>query len=362
VMDWRRQVTQERFTPLDRWIKSHGKDGIIYLTESGAKRSDDVIARTRADLTLQRLRQLETMGLATRESVYSFHLTENWTQILQRQGERGDIIKTIHRTLAEQNISHRAGQVDISTAAPETPIVGRLIGRGLADELKDRHYVIIDGLDGRIHYRDIARQNINERLGRNPMVSLSKDRNNQARLTLLSNWDLDAQVNAQGATWLDKKLLEKTAPQSTGTDPEIIALTDEYKGGFAREVAAALAKRKAWLIDQGLAQVFEEQFTPNQNLLGTLRQRDLQRAAQLLGSDMQMDVDIAGKSAAITGRYIRRLDLASGSFAVIDRGQTLAIAPWSPALEKWRGQRVSGVSMGTAMNWKLAKDIGLGIG
>jgi hypothetical protein len=33
-----------------------------------------------------------------------------------------------------------------------TPIAGRIAAKGLADELNDRRYLIVDGIDGRAHY------------------------------------------------------------------------------------------------------------------------------------------------------------------------------------------------------------------
>lgn len=32
------------------------------------------------------------------------------------------------------------------------PVVGRLVGRGLDDELKGSAYAIVDGVDGRVHH------------------------------------------------------------------------------------------------------------------------------------------------------------------------------------------------------------------
>jgi hypothetical protein len=43
-------------------------------------------------------------------------------------------------------------------AAPDArPLVGRVLARGLADEHADRHYLIVDGVDGRSHYVAIGR-------------------------------------------------------------------------------------------------------------------------------------------------------------------------------------------------------------
>ena len=43
------------------------------------------------------------------------------------------------------------------TAPDARPLVGRLVARGLSDELKDRHYLVVDGTNGRAHYVEIGR-------------------------------------------------------------------------------------------------------------------------------------------------------------------------------------------------------------
>jgi len=40
---------------------------------------------------------------------------------------------------------------------PARAIVGRIIERGLSDEINDRHYLIVEATDGRSHYVDIGR-------------------------------------------------------------------------------------------------------------------------------------------------------------------------------------------------------------
>ena len=53
----------------------------------------------------------------------------------------------------------------------QAPIVGRVTGRGLADELAERRYLIVDGIDGYSHYVDIG--TIDERVPAGSIVSLS---------------------------------------------------------------------------------------------------------------------------------------------------------------------------------------------
>ena len=36
-------------------------------------------------------------------------------------------------------------------------VLGKVAALGLTDEINDRHYVVVDGVDGRVHYADIGR-------------------------------------------------------------------------------------------------------------------------------------------------------------------------------------------------------------
>jgi hypothetical protein len=93
---------------------------------------------------------------------------------LRRMGERGDIIKTMHRDLTAAGI-HRAAadHVIFDGQAGAAPVIGRLVAEGVSDELHDRRYVIVDGIDGRTHYIDLGvRQVTSEPLIRNTIVEV----------------------------------------------------------------------------------------------------------------------------------------------------------------------------------------------
>ncbi|WP_271566301.1 DUF3363 domain-containing protein [Bradyrhizobium sp. CCBAU 11386] len=82
---------------------------------------------------------------------------------LRRMGERGDIIKTMHREMAATGVSRAAG--DYTIFDPERHgqrLVGRVVGEGFADELTERRYVVIDGVDGRTHYAEVGALGANE--------------------------------------------------------------------------------------------------------------------------------------------------------------------------------------------------------
>ena len=55
-----------------------------------------------------------------------------------------------------QGLARAATDYVIADPATMKPIVGRVVERGLSDELHDRHYLIMDATDGRSHYVDIG--------------------------------------------------------------------------------------------------------------------------------------------------------------------------------------------------------------
>jgi type IV secretory pathway VirD2 relaxase len=149
----RLQVEQHRLTDLDRSLRREADaDGLV---RSGSASADAVSQSLRAG----RLQKLAKLGLTEEVAPDHWKLAEDFEATLRRMGERGDIIKTMHREMAAQKVARNAGDYAIyDPADPEAKrIVGRVIARGLSDEDKDRHFVIVDSVDGRTHYIDIGR-------------------------------------------------------------------------------------------------------------------------------------------------------------------------------------------------------------
>src|SRR3546814_14985805 len=63
------------------------------------------------------------------------------------------IIRLMQRELTARRLD-RAGVEQVVATELREPIVGRLISRGFSDEHRDRHYMMVDGVDGRVHYVD----------------------------------------------------------------------------------------------------------------------------------------------------------------------------------------------------------------
>ena len=144
------QVEQDRFTDLDRQLVRDATDNLVELQT--ARQGEQ--ARFRHAMQLGRLRTLAKRGLAEETAPGQWRLAEGLEETLRRAGERGDIIKTMHRGLGRAGLDAGASEYAVyDPSDPRAPtIIGRIVDRGLHDELNDGHYVMIDGADGRVHF------------------------------------------------------------------------------------------------------------------------------------------------------------------------------------------------------------------
>lgn len=166
----RKEVSQERFTSIDRTLlREQSDDGLVRPTGSDAFQQS---------LRAGRLQKLRRLGLAEEVAPGQWKLAPELEPTLRRMGERGDIIKTLHRDLAEKGLSRAAADYAIydPSDADARPIVGRLVRRGLADEIDDRHYMIVDGVDGRTHYVAIGKGDATDQIAENAIVAISPKR------------------------------------------------------------------------------------------------------------------------------------------------------------------------------------------
>ena len=261
-------------------------------------------------------------------------------------GERTDIIKRIHRGLAAQRIERSVSEFGLGEEDATRPIVGRLVARGLDDELSGTAYAVIDGVDGRAHHVRLADLDATTDTAPGGIVELRhfEDAAGRQRVALAvrSDLPLEAQIQAGGATWLDRQLL--------GHHPA--ALTSN---GFGREVRVAMDARVEHLIGQGHATRQGQRVIFVRDLLDTLRRRELEAAAARIGSNASLPYHPAMEGETVAGIYRQRVDLASGRFAMIDDGLGFRLVPWSPSLERHLGRRVSGIAHASRIEWGLGR-------
>ena len=346
-----REVTAERWTRLDTEIgRAADELGVIDLRPERPGPDDPRLRR----LMVGRLQHLETMGFAAEGESGQWAVAEGAQTRLRELAARGDIIRTIGAALKERGQDRPLDSYAVVSGAPEKPIAGRLIDKGLHDELTGTAYAVIDGTDGRTHH---VRLPGIEALEHSPalggIVELrGVGRPGEAKPTLIlatrSDLDLAAQVKAPGATWLDHRLIERGAGVADG--------------GFGAEVRRAMDARTDHLVREGLARRYGQRTVFERGLLDTLRKRELDSVGAKIAGETGLAYRSTTSGEKIAGVVRQRLALASGRFAMIDDGLGFRLVPWASALEQKLGRQVSGViRAGGGIDLALGRKRGLGL-
>jgi hypothetical protein len=97
-----------------------------------------------------------------------------------------------------------------------------------------------------------------------------------------------------------------------------------------------MAARTEHLVSEGLARREGARLTFARDLLETLRQRELTVAAAQVTAATGKTWRPRHDGAPVSGVFARRLDLASGRFAMIDDGLGFQLVPWKPSMERER--------------------------
>ena len=342
-----RQVEAERWTEIDRSLaRSVQRDGLIDMAPAAGSQPDVNHA-----LKTGRLRKLERLDLAREIGPGQWTLSGDAEQSLRALGSRGDIIKRLHETMAKRGIDRGTTSYSINLDQG-TPVIGKLIDRGLHDELTGSAYAIVDGIDGRTHHLTFSDIDATTNCRPGSIVELRRfeDRKGHARtaLAVRSDLDLQSQIEAPGATWLDHRNLNKGS--------------FDLGGGFGAEVRDAMEARAEHLADIGLARRQGQRIIFARNLLDTLKGSDLEATARGLSSEMGMPYNPSKSGEYVMGTVRRQLNLASGRYAMIDNGLGFALVPWSPSLDRQLGKHISGVMRGNGgVDWSFGRGRDLGL-
>jgi type IV secretory pathway VirD2 relaxase len=412
----RHDVSQERLTTIDRRL--------IRGMDADRKVSSADREPFQQSLRAGRLKTLGRLGLADDHGGGRWQLAERLEDTLRRLGERGDIIRTMQRELSARLPERAAADQVIEDSREMPPIVGRIVSRGLADELEDRHYIIIDGVDGRSHYIDIGKGDAVEPLPEGAIVRVtgsprgvrevdrtivavstasdghysvdahlrfdpnaseafaethvrrleamrrvmsSVERQTDGRwviapdhieraaafegrlaadrpvsVEMLSSVPLNKLTTLNAATWLDREL--------AATEP--LPLRDS---GFGHDVREAQTARQAWLVEQELAEQVGGRLSYRADMLPTLQRRELLTVAKGISDEIGKSFEEAVLGNRIDGVLKRRIDLASGRFALIEQSREFSLVPWRPVLERHVGKPVSGLLRGEGVNWSIGR-------
>ena len=343
------EVVAERWTSLDRSLRDISDEGggVADLRPGGA--SEDPELRR---LMLGRAAKLQRLGLAEQVGSAQWTLKPGLEPALRDLAIRGDIIKTMHQAMSGAGSEPDVARFALHGDQPAEPVLGRLIERGLHDELKGTAYAVINGVDGRTHHLVFSDLEMTGDAKPGAIVESRAydDAAGRKRLSLATRSDLpiEAQISAAGATWLDRRLLAKESALSGG--------------GFGAKVREAMARRIDHLVEQDLARRQGQRVIFARDLLNTLRRRELDEAASKLSADTGLAHRPSVEGEHVSGIYRQRVTLTSGRFAMIDDGLGFQLVPWRPALEHKLGQQVTGaLTPGGGVGWYFERKRGLGL-
>ncbi len=150
------EIKLERFTGIDREL--------VLLQERSPAREIDLrvppgrensIATFHRSVKKQRVKELERLGLAQEKAPGIWRLDGETERVMRELGLQNDIIKTMHKSLG------REGDRELVIFDPTDPLQrelqGKVLDRGLADELSDRSYLVVSGSDHRTYYVGLSR-------------------------------------------------------------------------------------------------------------------------------------------------------------------------------------------------------------
>lgn len=417
----RGEIDQERLTSIDRLLLHEAEADV--LVSSATRGAFDQTVR------MGRLRKLERMGLAEQVGAAHWRLAPDLADTLRRMGERGDIIRTMQRAFAARGQAPAlADQVIYDPATDDArPIVGRILERGLSDEIDDRHYLLVEATDGRTHYVEIGkgehvdahavgaivriepvsfglrdadrtvaeiaaandgRYDVDLHLRHDPTATeafaethvrrleamrrltggvireadgtwiiapdhleraaayeTARGRDRPVMVETLSPRPLEHLVGADAATWLDRELISA----------EPVPLRD---AGFGHDVREAQARRRQWLIAQGLAQESNGLVNFRPDMVEALKRREFLRVGAQLSKELGIPFAETNPGTSVAGIYRRHVETLSGRYAVIEKSREFTLVPWRPVLDRQIGKSVSGIVRGDGISWSFGRGRG----
>ena len=174
-------------------------------------------------------------------------------------------------------------------------------------------------------------------------------RNRQASVRVLSAFDLEKQIGADGATWLDRRLLSADA-------------SDLAPAGFGQQVREAMDQRREHHIEQRDATRSRDgRVFYRRSLLTTLRERDVARAGAEMAEGKVLPFRAARDGESVSGMFTGTVQLTSGKFAIVEKSHEFTLVPWRPVIDRQLGREVTGIVQGGSVSWQLGRQRGLSL-
>ncbi|MDF2811650.1 MAG: hypothetical protein K0S56_2681 [Microvirga sp.] len=169
----RHEVDADRLTRLDRMMITEQREhGILDLRPDAG---ESYLVRANRHVLIDRVKRLESFGVAEEIEPGRWSIAERAEITLRAMGEREDILRTMHRALADHGLADERGAAQYVTHGNRIShaLIGRVLDKGLAgDEMGERFYLVIDGVDGRTHHLETSDASRLEDIKRGHVVAL----------------------------------------------------------------------------------------------------------------------------------------------------------------------------------------------
>jgi type IV secretory pathway VirD2 relaxase len=164
------------------------------------------------------------------------------------------------------------------------------------------------------------------------------------RIQLLATQALEQEATAYAPSWLDRQLRKQ--------EPVEIA-----NHGYGAEVRQAMYRRQQWLVEQRLAEQRGDQVLYRSDMDERLRRAELRVVAGRLSKELGLNFAEAEPGERISGIVRSRVNLNSGSFAVVENSREFTLVPWRPVLERQIGREMSGVMRSSgSISWTFGRE------
>lgn len=215
VLEKRERVIEAKhITEIDRDInKQLDKNSIIRLNDNII----DLMKGQKQRQVISRLGFLESIGFAKKIDSFAWVVTEDFLNGLKAHQKSQDIIKA--RSENWHHIKDKNIPLVHTKLEKGEKIIGRIVGFGIADEHTDKKYILIEGIDSKMHYlsfnarimreRDNAEVKVGEYVYLEKKSFKDKQKNQEIEYVYSKTYkDLKEIVKEERITEVDKYLLD----------------------------------------------------------------------------------------------------------------------------------------------------------
>lgn len=108
---------------------------------------------------------------------------------------------------------------------------------------------------------------------------------------------------------------------------------------------------------QGLVQEKGSKVIYPKNLASQLIRRELGKVAAGISDKTGKRYMPMKEKGEVRGAYVRKLNLRSGQYAVLEKSKEFTLVPWRPVMERAKGKAISGMVSPGKINWEIGRGI-----